>query len=425
MIDQDRLVELLKHKGIGPESSKSLKTSDLEELKVLFLSPDCSLITKATILTALLTLPATETEKAFIEKIYSSPEKHIPLELIPFIKKENTSNFQNIINEVIAHTNLSEQQAYTAIQHLFDNSPEHLKGAFLEAERLKRETFEENSGFLTFLISQINPHQVEIPFLIDLGDSYDGCLRFPSLNLFTAAILGSMGYPCIIHGVNSVAPKEGTTHHQILEKAGKKPLITIQEAIRKLSDPLISWTYLDQQMYHPELYHLKKVRKEMVKRPFLATFEKMLQPIQAQKNYLITQYTHAHYKTEIAKLVQAHCTFERALHVKGMEGTCMLNPKIPSACLLIEKDKTEEITLSGETHSFFTSLSRNDKSTAGDALELGITILNGIDIPERDFLIYNCASMISNLFNREMNICISEVQQAIDSGKAKLHWDAF
>ena len=92
-------------------------------------------------------------------------------------------------------------------------------------------------------------------------------------------------------------------------------------AVQNLCNPSIGWAYIDQQIYFPELYQLRQLRKEMVKRPFLATFEKLLQPVRAKEgNYIVTGFTHSHYKSEIARQLMEQGLCKKALVLKGSEG---------------------------------------------------------------------------------------------------------
>ena len=421
MTNQEQLAQILKKKGIGPESSKSLKNEDIALLKALMLTSDVSLTTKATLLTALLTLEPTDIEKLLINEIQSNPTDFLPEQLIPFISGE-VSYFQSTINQIIQHQHLTKEVAETAVQHLFDNTPDYLKGAFLESERLKRETYEENSAFFKVLKSHVPSHKANIKHLIDLGDSYDGCTRTPSLNLFLGATLAAAGYPTILHGVDTVAPKEGVTHHQILKAAGKNALKPISSVIDDLENKTIGWSYVDQKVYHPQLYALKQVRKEMVKRPFLATFEKMLQPIVADKNYVVSQYTHKHYKLEVAKLIHEFCSFDKSIHIKGIEGTCMMNPKIPLECVLIDHSFHEK-TIYGEEQGFKDSLGRYDNITPDLCLEIGLDILQNKDIPEKNFLIFQGATLLHYLFEIDFKTAKNTIETVISNYSALNHWN--
>src|SRR6478736_6258013 len=105
---QERLAELLKKKGIGPEGSKSLITEELNELEHLFKSPDVSLTTVATMVTALLTLEPNNYEREWIEKIKASPSEFLPNEIVPFFTGDTRDEFYKLILKVIKHENLSK-----------------------------------------------------------------------------------------------------------------------------------------------------------------------------------------------------------------------------------------------------------------------------------------------------------------------------
>lgn len=84
----NRLEELLKKKGIGPEGSKSMKIDELNELVHLFQDSAISLTTKATILTALLMLPPTEVEAAWLMNFKKKHTEILPSPLFIFIETE-------------------------------------------------------------------------------------------------------------------------------------------------------------------------------------------------------------------------------------------------------------------------------------------------------------------------------------------------
>src|SRR5947207_13401697 len=109
--------------------------------------PTVSLTTKATMLTALLTLEPNEDEKIWLQKIKAMSEENLPSELIPFIKEEG-QGLISYIRKIISLEDLSYDECKICMRLFFDKSvPEYLKASFLESERLKRESFAENQTF--------------------------------------------------------------------------------------------------------------------------------------------------------------------------------------------------------------------------------------------------------------------------------------
>ncbi len=91
--------------------------------------------------------------------------------------------------------------------------------------------------------------------------------------------------------MESVGPKYGVTHHQVLRAAGLPVDLTPEEAAARLGDPEIGWAYVDQKVFCPKLYALIELRTLIVKRPAITTVEVMAGPIRGRtKTHLITGY---------------------------------------------------------------------------------------------------------------------------------------
>ncbi|MFN6943571.1 MAG: hypothetical protein ACK4ND_01385 [Cytophagaceae bacterium] len=423
---QERLEELLKKKGIGPQGSKSLHTLELEEITLLMKHPEVSLTTKTTILTALLTLEPNEDEKEWLEKLKIQPEKKLPPQAVGLISTKESDSLYTLIRKIINHSELSEEECKTAIKSLLDPAiPDYLKGPFLEAERLKRETFAENKAFFSTLWNASKRESINLPLLIDICDSYDGSNRTPLYSVFTAALLASAGFPTLIHGIERVAPKNGITSHQILKKAKKNPLISMATAKNILMNKEIGWAYLDQAIFFPALEALTQMRKEMVKRPFLATFEKLLQPIQnTGGNLLVTGFTHPHYREELVKQLKAQNECAKAIVLKGTEGSTQLSLSKESVCVFYDGSIVSDQMIHPKDYAIEELERKTDKSiTAETSLHEGLAALGG----EKNYAYHNIlysASLYLEKFTKMNKVEIRNLfTKCLDSGKAKQHWD--
>jgi anthranilate phosphoribosyltransferase len=424
-MEQQNLEDLLKKKGIGPQGSKSLRSEELKEVTLLFKDNSVSLTTKATMLTALLTLDPNEDEAAWIKMIKQDPHTFLPEPLLGFIN-ETDDAFLTIIKKIISGKELTEDECYKGMDFFFNPEiPAHLKGPFLEAERLKRESFTENKIFFECLWKKVKRSKIDTPFLIDICDSYDGSNRTRNYSLFTAALLGAAGFPCLVQGIDKVAPKQGITSHQILLKAGKNPLNEIKKAAEDLKDPSIGWAYVDQRLFFPELYALKQVRKEMVKRPFLATFEKLLQPIQAKGgNLIVTGYTHPHYREELVNQLKEQGECRQALILKGMEGSTHISCNRDTVCIHYDGKDVHDGSVNPSQFGLGLQEEKQDKSITADiSLEEGLAALKGQHNYARENILY-LASLIVSKFNlAPAGEILALLTQAIDSGKALKHWE--
>jgi anthranilate phosphoribosyltransferase len=321
------LVTLLKSKGTGPTMGKSLTQDQLNSLPVLLNNEEFPPVTRATLLTALLTLEPTEIEKKFIQTLQQNPNL-LPAPLTVLLPEVHTPQtpFESLVHKVILRQDLTAEEAQQAMEALFDpHIPTLLKAAWLEGERLKRETLVENTAFYNVLWKKCQRITTKLPFVIDLSNGYDGFNRNLYLTPFTAMALAKKGIPCVLHGMDEVSPKKGINPHKILMEMGLNPYKSLEEAKNDLEDPAIGWTYVDQSIFFPELFALKQLRIEMVKRPFIATLEKLLCPILGQKTGIVTGYTHPPYKHTLTDLLSQNDAVDASLILRGTEGSMQLD----------------------------------------------------------------------------------------------------
>lgn len=424
--NQERLESLLRKKGIGPEGSKSLVKEELQELIPLFQDKEVSLITKATILTALLLLEPNPDEKDYILWLRQNPEKLLPEQLLGFVKETNDP-FLVLIKKLISKKELTIQECLTGMKFLFDPAvPEYLKGPFLEGERLKRESFTENKTFFDFLYSKATRTEIRVPVLIDICDSYDGSSRSRNYAVFTAALLASAGYPTLVQGIDEVAPKFGHTSHQIIKEAGKNPYMSIQQAKDNLLDPLTGWAYLDQKVYFEDLYNLKKIRKEMVKRPFLATFEKLLQPVRATGgNHIATGYTHPHYREELVKQLKAQAQCAKAVVLKGVEGSTHMSLAKNTSCVVFNGKDILETAVSPSLFGIDEMEAAQDRSvTAKNSYLEGIAALQGEKNYARQNILYLAITLLSKFeLVKDIPETMKVLDNCLESKKALSCWN--
>lgn len=317
---------LLKKKGTGPTMSKSLWGDDFIELEKGFKDEAISLTRKATMLTALLTLEPNPEEKEWLSKVYGSPETYLPSELVAFITKNNAPHpLFDFTIKAIQHQDLTKEESTEAIKLvLHPETPEYLKAAFMEAERLKRESFDENKAFLDVFWDSAQRIESDIPVIVDIANAYDGFNRNIFMGPFIAQALASLGIHTVLHGVESVAPKFGMNAHSFLTELNIPIPTSLEDAHDQLKTQ--GWTYVDQSVSFPELHVLNQLRTNMVKRPVLATIEKFLHPIHStSRHILITGYTHPAYKDMTSKLLSSANKAHEFVFFRGTEGSSQLS----------------------------------------------------------------------------------------------------
>nr|NIQ00666.1 hypothetical protein [Nitrospinaceae bacterium]NIR54751.1 hypothetical protein [Nitrospinaceae bacterium]NIS85176.1 hypothetical protein [Nitrospinaceae bacterium]NIU44250.1 hypothetical protein [Nitrospinaceae bacterium]NIW59016.1 hypothetical protein [Nitrospinaceae bacterium] len=140
---------------------------------------------------------------------------------------------------------------------------------------------------------------------------------------YAVPVIAGMGLPTYGHSTLPLPPKLGITFEEILTRHYRVPVEGSGEKRRFLFNEF-GFGYLSTVHSNPALERLREMRHEIVKRPMLATVEKMLMPLQCKtgKNYLATGYFHKGYETAMMAIARLS-DFDRTLVGNGMEGTTL------------------------------------------------------------------------------------------------------
>ena len=216
---------------------------------------------------------------------------------------------------------VTRDEARRGMRLVLDGAVDPVQSAvFLIALRMKRETDDENLGLLDAVLETTEGVTAPVDEVADLSDPYNGFNRNLPVSAFLPAVLAACGLPAVSHGVESVGPKFGATHHRVLAAAGAPVVLAPEEVGARLADPGVGWAYCDQSVFNPKLHALTALRSLIVKRPALTTVEVMAGPVRGRRRtHVVTGYVHKLYPRVYALL--ARCAgFDSALIVRGVEG---------------------------------------------------------------------------------------------------------
>ena len=191
---------------------------------------------------------------------------------------------------------------------------------FLIGLRVKRETDDENKGILQGILDKTNTVVTDVDELVDVADPYNGYGRSLPSSPFLPALLAESGVPAVSHGIETVAPKFGVTHSQVLQAAGVSVNLSGEEIWKQICDSDVGWAYVDQSTFCPSLYGMAQFRKRIVKRAAISTAEVLTGPIRGRKKtHLLTGYVHNAYPP-IYTMLARHSGFSSTLLLRGTEG---------------------------------------------------------------------------------------------------------
>lgn len=340
---------------------------------------------------------------------------------------------------------ISHEEAREGMRLVLDGCVDPVQaGIFLIALRMKRETDDEMRGILDALRDVSLRAIADVDELVDIGDPYDGYARSLPIAAFLPAVLAACGVPALSHGVASMGPKYGVTHHQVLRAAGIRVDLSIDRVTAQLANPAVGWSYIDQGVYCPKLYALTQLRALIVKRPALTTTDVMIGPVRARKKtHLYTGYVHKAYP-RIYALLARHAGFDTALLVRGVEGGVIPSLR-QEGKLFFYKDRTaeeqerrilpaelglagiqppplpENTTAADETETVSIDIEKAARAT----VEAGFRALAGDSGVVRDNLIAAAAVCLHHLDRyATLGDAAAAVRTAIDSGKAQAHFAA-
>ncbi|MDH5357482.1 MAG: glycosyl transferase [Gammaproteobacteria bacterium] len=321
---------------------------------------------------------------------------------------------------------LSLNEARLAMLEILSDKADPVQAAiFFIALRMKRETKEENLGILQALQTNTDQVSINVDQLLTIADPFNGYNRHCPITAFLPAVLAACGLPTVSQGVKEMGPKFGVTHSQVLAQAGVKTDLSVQVAAQRLTDSNVGWTYIDQAQTTPTLHDLQDLRTRMIKRPSLATLEKLIMPIKARgKTHLQIGFVHKAYPEVLAWLAQ-QAGFSSVLIVRGLEGGIVPTLRETSNCF---RSVAGELTpcvfdptdfdIHQDTRG--TLPETTDEVTAQHTVELGLKALEGQSGPAFDSLVYGGAMVLWHCgLQPSQHQAAQHVRQVIQSGKAK------
>jgi len=338
--------------------------------------------------------------------------------------------------------NISQEEAYLGMKGILEGKIDPVQSAiFFIALRMKRETMDENKGILDAVLEATNRVTAEVDEVVDIADPYDGYNRCLPAAPFLPALLAELGVPAVSHGLDAVGPKYGVTARHVLAAAGVPVDLDPSEAARRLADPALGWSYVDQSRYAPGLHDLMDLRRRIIKRQALTTIETEAMPIVGRnKTHFVTGYVHKPYPPIYAQLAR-HAGFDSALIIRGVEGGVIPSLRQAGKATAFQ-DRGEEaefeinpadlgISQSVRATPLPDDLPKSDRegdevaimvdvqATARAAATAGLAALDGNKGPTYDSLVLT-GSLILHHVGRAPSLAAAAVavRAALDSGRA-------
>jgi len=372
-------------------------------------------------------------------------------EVEELLQKDHKTIMRSIIQRIATGPDMSKdislEEARAGMHALLDDAVDPVQQAlFLIALRMKRETDDENKGILDAIRDKTRTVTADVDDVLDMSDPYNGYNRTLPAAPFLPAVMAACGVPSVSHGVETMGPKFGITHHRVLKAAGKNVGLSTQQAADQISNPDIGWSYVDQKAYCPDLHNLTTLRTKMVKRQAITTVEVLTGPIRGRKQtHYMSGYVHKPY-TRVYAMLARHADFDSCLMIRGVEGG--ITPSLRQVGKVfyyhdkgeeqaqdfdpkdigIEQDVRatplpEELPPAPESEDV--SASFDADAVAKMAADAGLAALNGTKGSTYDALVYSGAIALWHLKKYDnLKDAADKVREVLDNGEALKHFDA-
>ena len=145
-------------------------------------------------------------------------------------EKTMTAIIKRVATGLELSKSVSSEEVRAGMLLVLDGLVDPVQAAvFLIGLRVKRETEDENKGVLQAILDRTKIIEAEVDELVDIADPYNGYARSLPSSPFLAALLAESGVPAVSHGIETIAPKFGVTHSQILAAAGVSVNLPVEE----------------------------------------------------------------------------------------------------------------------------------------------------------------------------------------------------
>ncbi|MFT2010872.1 anthranilate phosphoribosyltransferase [Pontibacter sp. 13R65] len=340
---ENPIVQGIKFIGIGKHGSKPLPEDLLYQILDYMQSSHAVPIQLGAFYGALLAKGPTELEKQLLQALVPGTTAPTIEEIYNSLCTDAPSSMKKIGVKLLQKEFLNLKEARQLGEYLYSDLPgESFRGMAASMLRIRYETEEEYQGLIESAEPTYTPgFREQVPkqkgVLVQLAEPFDGVEHSFMITPLLAFQLQQLGYKVISTVGRSSGPKLALNALDLFHQLPASFLQANTDLQQQA--PRFGWV-LDQKILSPALDQWVDRRRQIFKRPFLATSEKVLNPTGA--HVLITSVFHITYMEKMVKLANM-AGFKGVIILKrGLEGT--LAPSLAKAsgilCAARQQDGT-------------------------------------------------------------------------------------
>lgn len=313
--------------GIGKYGSKPMSAALIAECRESLLSGLANPLQVGAFIGALIAKGPTEDERT-LETCFGRDAFSVPTFLVNKLCPELPENLLPIATKLVRGLHLQISEARQLGDYLFGNHPpeqncETFRGLAASIMRVRHETNDEYQGLYQAVMDTLSPRfQDDLPIgptrpIVQLAEPFDGVEHSYLITPILANFFQQRGYGSLAMIGRTPGPKYTLNAHDLFIHMNCEFVLNQSEF--DLAPPDTYGWVLDQKALSPALNHWVDRRRVLLKRPFLATLEKVINPARAR--ILVTSVFHITYQMKMAELALM-AGFDAAIVLKrGLEGT--------------------------------------------------------------------------------------------------------
>ncbi|RYF77093.1 MAG: anthranilate phosphoribosyltransferase [Cytophagaceae bacterium] len=313
--------------GIGKYGSKPMPPELIAECRASLLSGTAHPLQVGAFIGALLTKGLTDEERT-LETCFGRDAFSHPTFLVNKLCPELPVNLLPIATKLVRGQHLQVSEARQLGDYLFgdfapDQDCETFRGLAASIMRVRHETNDEYQGLYQAVMETLTPRfQDDEPIgptrpIVQLAEPFDGAEHSYLITPILAHFFQERGYGSLSMVGRTPGPKYTLNAHDLYMHMNCEFVFSLPEF--SVQPPNEYGWVLDQKALSPSLNRWVDRRRILLKRPFLSTLEKVLNPSRAR--ILVTSVFHITYQMKMAELALM-AGFDAAIVLKrGLEGS--------------------------------------------------------------------------------------------------------
>ena len=254
---------------------------------------------------------------------------------------------ERLMSEVVgtgvkSAADMDRTQAMDAFDRILASEPALTAlGAFLLANRWKRNTPEELAGFLDVMCRAVETAEPDCD-PVDCGANYDGKAETALLGVAAGAVSAAADVPVVVHGGDGVPSAKAPAYKHVLDELGIETELPPESSAEMVDSTGFGFYF--QPEFNPAIDDLFERRDEMGVRTFLNTIETLANPAGASVH--LGSFYHLTFAKKLVDTIRqsAETAFERTVFFQGMEGYDDIRPGYTKVVEWADDDLLDDVT---------------------------------------------------------------------------------